>query len=185
MKAFIIVGEQGRGKTTEAYNIIDNFKQKDLFAYDVHGHYFEKFQNRSKIKGRPKMEVFLEIVSNVKNSVIVFEEATIFFSNRGREETIIELLVNNYHSKNVILFLFHSLRSVPVEIMDFVQFIKLYHTNDRVTLINNKFKEDSGLIEVFNDVSEKTSDTDKNRDTNEYSDSKSELFYHYSRIYSR
>jgi len=185
MKAFIVTGEQGRGKTTQAYNLIENFSKKDLYAYDVHGHYFEKYKSLSKIKGRPPMEIFLEIVSKVKNSVIVFEEATIFFSNKGRSDIIIELLVNNYHSKNIIIFLFHSLRSVPVEIMDFVQFIQMYHSNDRATLIKNKFKDDYDLLEVYNDVYEKTLNTDKNRDTGEYPNEYSKEYYHYSRVYSR
>lgn len=184
MKAFIIVGEQGRGKTTEAERII-NSNNLDLYAYDVHASYYNKFKERSKIKGRPSMFDFLQIVSKVKNSIIIFEEATIFFGNKSRSEIIIELLVNNFHTNNCIIFLFHSLRSVPVEIMDFVQFIKIFHTNDRLTLIQNKYRDDSDLIEIFNDVHDKTKNTDKNRKTGIYKDERSKNFYHYNRVYKR
>lgn len=183
MKAIVLIGEQGRGKSTEAKNILDNFSHKDLYCYDINGDY--KNYRNNKIKGLPSMEQFLQICDHVKNSVIVFEEATIFFDNKSRSETIVNLLVRNFHTKNVVIFLFHSLRSVPVNIMDFVQFIKIFHTNDRYTLIKNKFKDDSDLIEVFNDVYAKTLHTEKNRDTGAYSDERSKEYYHYSRVYSR
>jgi len=183
MKAIVLVGEQGRGKSTEAQKIITEFGNKDLFVYDINNDY-GKFKN-NKIKGLPNMEQFLNICESVKNSVIVFEESTIFFSNKGRSDIIVNLLVRNFHTKNVIVFLFHSVRSIPVEIMDFVQFIKFFHTNDRYTLISNKFKGDRDLINVFNDVYEKTLDTEKNRDTGIYSNERSKQYYHYSRVYSR
>jgi len=183
MKAIILVGEQGRGKTTAAMEIINNFSKKDLFVYDINGDY-GKFAN-NKIKGLPSMEQFLNITETVKNSVIVFEESTIFFSNKARSETIVNLLVRNFHTKNVVVFLFHSVRSIPVDIMDFVQFIQIFHTNDRYTLIANKFRDDGDLLEVFNDVYTKTYQTEKNRDTGVYTDDNSKEFYHYSRVYSR
>lgn len=183
MKAIVLVGEQGRGKSTEAMNIIRNFANKDLYVYDINGDY-GKFKN-NKIKGLPSMEVFLEIAQQVKNSVIVYEEATIFFGNKGRSESIVNQLVRNFHTKNVIVFLFHSVRSIPVEIMDFVQFIKFYHTNDRYTLIANKFRDDIDLLKVYKDVYDKTIDTEKNRQTGEYLDERSRQFFHYSKTYSR
>ncbi len=131
------------------------------------------------------MDAFFQITKTVKNSVIVFEEATIFFGNHGRVAELIELLVLNHHSQNVIIFLFHSVRSVPVEIMDFVQFMHIYHTNDRVTLLKNKFRDDPDLLEILSDVYEKTLGTEKNRVTGEYADERSKEFYHYNRVYSR
>jgi len=183
MKAIILVGEQGRGKSTEAVNIIKKFSKKDLFVYDINNDY-GKFKN-NKIKGLPSMEQFLQICENVKNSVIIFEEATIFFDNKSRSEIIVNLLVRNFHTKNVIVFLFHSVRSIPVNIMDFVQFIKIFHTNDRLTLIQNKFKDDKEFLQVYNDVYQKTFNTEKNRVTGEYLDERSKEFYHYSKVYSR
>lgn len=183
MKAIILCGEQGRGKSTEAVKIIKNFSKKDLYVYDINNDY-QNFKN-NKIKGLPTMEQFLAIVEKVKNSVIVFEEATIFFGNKGRSDTIIDLLVRNFHTKNVVVFLFHSVRSIPVNIMDFVQFIKFFHTNDRFTLIQNKFRDDIDLINVFKDVYEKTLNTEKNRDTGVYLDERSKNYFHYSKTYSR
>jgi hypothetical protein len=188
MKAFVLVAEKGRGKSTEAFRIVDSFTKKDLYVWDKQGQY-KKYKN-NKIKGLPSIEQFLQIVANVKDAVIVFEESTIFFGNKSRSEIVVDLLISNYHTKNVIIFIFHSLRSVPVEIMDFVDFIRLYHTNDRATLINNKFKDDPQLLEIFNSVNEKTFNTDKNRDTGEFLDAGrgveySREFYHHSEIYSR
>ena len=183
MKAIILVGEQGRGKSTEAQNIIRTFKKKDLYVYDINNDYKE-FEN-NKIKGLPSMEQFLIICESVKNAVIVFEESTIFFGNRSRNEIIINLLVRNYHNRNVIVFLFHSVRSIPIEIMDFVQFIKFFHTNDRLTLIQNKYKDDTDLLNIYMDVYNKTYNTEKNRSTAEYLDERSKQYFHYSKTYSR
>jgi len=183
MKAIILVGEQGRGKSTEAENIVKTFGNKDLFVFDINGTY-AKFKN-NKIKGLPSMEQFLEISEKVKNSVIVYEEATIFFGNKGRSESIVNQLVRNYHTKNVIVFIFHSIRSIPVEIMDFVQFIKVWHTNDRKSLIEQKYRDDIDFLNVFTSVYDKTLGTEKNRDTGVFSDERSKEFYHYNEVYSR
>lgn len=181
MKAIILVGEQGRGKSTEAKRIISYFPNKDLYVYDINNDY-SKFKN-NKIKGLPTMEQFLQICSSVKNSVIIFEEATIFFDNKSRSEHIVNLLVRNFHTKNVIVFLFHSVRSIPVNIMDYVKYIRIYHTNDRLTLIQSKYKNDKDFLNIFHDVYAKTFGTDKNRVTGIYKDEKSEKYYHYSNVY--
>lgn len=184
MKAFVLVGETARGKSSEAVRLVNNFSNKDLYVYDHQGQW--KNFSRLKIKGVPTMDKFVEIVTGVVNSVIVFEEATVFFkNNKGRMDRIVNLLISNHHKQNVVIFLFHSLRSVPVDIMDYVQFIRIYHTNDRATLIKSKFKDDPDLLKVFLDVQKKTQGTDKNRITGVYADKRSEKFYHYSRVYSR
>lgn len=183
MKAFIFVGEQGRGKSTKVFELIRRFRNKPLMAYDPNQEYVK---HKNLIKGIPTKKQFVEIASKTSGHVIVFEEATSFFSNKGGTPMeIIELLVRNHHMKNVIIFNFHSLRTVPVDIMDFVQFITILHTNDRQTLIKNKFKDDPDLLKVFIDVNTKTYGTDKNRLTGVYRDERSKQFYHYSRVYSR
>jgi hypothetical protein len=184
MKAFVLTGETGRGKSSEAVRLVNSFSQKDLYVYDHQGQWRDF--KRLKIKGVPTMDEFVDIVSKVVNSVIVFEEATVFFkNNKGRMDKIINLLISSHHRQNVVIFLFHSLRSVPVDIMDHVQFIRLYHTNDRATLIKAKFKDDPDLLRVFLDVKRKTQGTGKNRITGIYDDKRSEQFYHYSRVYTR
>lgn len=183
MKAFIFIGEQGRGKSTKCKELIKKFGNKSLYAYDPNAEYIG-FKN--KIKGLPSRKQFVEIATTVKNSVVVYEEATGFFNNKmGCPLEVVDSLVRNFHTKNIIIFNFHTLRSVPVEIMDFVQFINLFHTNDRFTLIKNKFRDDEELLKIFSDVYEKTFGTDKNRLTNEYIDEKSKQYYHYSRMYAR
>lgn len=183
MKAIILVAEKGRGKTTEAFDIVKQFSNKDLYVYDRQGQY--KHFTNNKIKGLPSMEQFLQIIKPVKNAVIIFEEATIFFSNKGREEIVIEKLVSNFHESNVIVFIFHSIRTIPIEIADQVDFMKVWHTNDRRTLIANKYKDDQDFLDLLLDVHDKTYGTEKNRETGEYADERSKNFYHYNRVYSR
>ena len=88
------------------------------------------------------------------NTAIVFEEATIFFSNRGRSEEVIDLLVRKRHTNNIIILLFHSIRSVPNYIFELIDYIILFKTNDNEKLIHDKFKDNEQLIEFYNAVNQ-------------------------------
>lgn len=184
MKAIINVAEMGRGKSTETFDIIRSFGKKDLYAYDPNQEYVSK---GNKVKGMPTKQQFINVIASVRNSVIVFEEATVFFRNSGNStpDEIIDLLVRNHHMKNIIVFNFHSVRAIPVDIMDYVGFINIWHTLDRMTLIKSKYKNDTDLLELFIDVHTKTYGTEKNRTTGVYKDENSKQFYHYKRTYAR
>ena len=62
--------------------------------------------------------------------MVVFEEATIFFGSKGRNEKMIELLVRSRHSQNTIILVFHSLRALPDYIYELINFIVLFKTQD-------------------------------------------------------
>lgn len=85
-------------------------------------------------------------------SVLVFEEATIFFTNPKRAEKLLKILVQKRHKNNIIIFVFHSLRALPIVIRDMINYLLLFKTSDNQTLINSKFKDDSDVLELFNDV---------------------------------
>lgn len=50
-------------------------------------------------------------------------------------------MVRKRHTNNLLIFNFHSLRAVPLYILDFVNYIYLRKTNDNPKLIENKFGE--------------------------------------------
>lgn len=130
-KAFIIVGATGSGKSSLIKQLIKDVPLSSLQIYDVNGEYFPS-------SDLPTMEIFLKRQKSVKKSVIIFEEATIFFSNRGSNREMRELLVRKRHAENVIVLVFHSIRSIPYYIYDLCNLVFVFRTNDSLELVANK-----------------------------------------------
>jgi ABC-type sugar transport system ATPase subunit len=147
MKLDIIVGGTGTGKTTEVkrkLSLVPN--KRALLIYDVNKEYTE-FYDYELID----FIEFTEKLKNVKKSVIVFEEATIFLGNKQVSKQIIELIVRKRHTGNYIIMVFHSLRAIPNYIYDIANYLTLFKTNDAVNRIDQKFKDDN-IISAFNEV---------------------------------
>ena len=146
MKTFLIIGHTGRGKSTKVKEILAGL-YCDKLIYDV---------NNEHNTGKPLPGIgdFLTLAKKKVNTAIVFEEATIFFSNRGRSEEVIDLLVRKRHTNNIIILLFHSIRSVPNYIFELIDYIILFKTNDNEKLIHDKFKDNEQLIEFYNAVNQ-------------------------------
>lgn len=144
MKAFLIVGMTGTGKTTEVKKLLSSFSGLK-YIYDLNIEYTE-YQKRN----LPTIENFLIEVKKTSNSIVVFEEATIFFSSRGYVKEVVDLLVRKRHSKNIYIFVFHSIRSIPSYIFELIDFFGIKQTNDTLTRIQ-AFKSQA-LIEAFENV---------------------------------
>lgn len=159
MEAIIIVGNTGRGKSTSARQLIKiaQKEKRNIFVYDPNNEYAE-FYNKPFIDKK----IFVDNVSKTKNSFILFEEATIFFSNRGNEEKLIDLLVRKRHTNNKIVLLFHSLRSIPTYILELCNFIILYKTTDRPEYTLKKFAGFDDILEAFEMVNELPDDNKHN-----------------------
>lgn len=147
-----LIGHTGRGKSTLTKQLLRATKLPS-FIYDVNNEYSGEFHNNRFLM---EFKDFLKESKNKTKTNIIFEEATIFVSNNSKVEEIRNLLVRKRHTENNIFFVYHSLRSLPVEIADLLDFIVLYHTNDRETLIKTKFRDDFDLIELFETVRKKT-----------------------------
>lgn len=129
--AFIVVGCTGSGKSTLIKSFIKNVNPAQLHVNDVNAEYFPD---------RPYIPTnkFLEVAQRLEECVIVFEEATIFFSNRGNNLHMRELLVRKRHAKNLIFLVFHSVRSIPQYIYDLCNFVYIFRTNDSPELVKDK-----------------------------------------------
>lgn len=150
MRTIAIAGHTGRGKTTLVKKLLNQWQGHNKFFYDPNMEY----GNNPYIK----FNDFLKQCEGKTNTVIIFEEATINITNSSRIEVVRELLVRKRHTNNVIIFNFHSLRSIPLEIMDLIDYLILFTTNDREDLIYKKYSEDEKIIEAFEYVNEFTRD---------------------------
>ena len=144
-KAILVIGRTKSGKTTAVKKIAAK-TGLSLAVYDVQNEY-------NTGKPLPDIEDFLNEVSQLRRTCIVFEEATIFFSNRGDEKTLKKILVSKRHTGNVVILCFHSLRSVPTYVFDLSDFYVLHKTNDNVRLVETKF-EGMQIVEDFRAVKE-------------------------------
>lgn len=146
-KVFLIIGARGSGKSTIVKRHLKNIHPDRQFIFDVQNEY-----GLNDFAELPDIEEFLDMVIPLYNSVIVYEEATAFFSSRGSNRKIRKNLVDARHHQNVIYAIFHSIRSVPNDFFDLCDYVYLLHTND--TTQNVKQKNEL-LVEPFERVMSK------------------------------
>lgn len=139
-KGILLIGMTGQGKSTYLKKLVEESGRRALI-YDVNN---EHNQGRN----LPDFNEFLDKATKVKNHIIAFEEATIFFSSKSSDKQMRELLIRKRHTNNLIVLLFHSIRTIPIDIFDFVNYYVLFKTNDRLAYIKNKYKE-SQILEDY------------------------------------
>lgn len=129
--AIIIVGATGSGKSTLVKKLTKDVHPSRLRVYDVNAEYY-------KDRDLPDMKDFLLQISTETEVTVIFEEATVFFSNRGNNDMMRRLLVSKRHKRNAYYLIFHSIRSIPYYILDLVNYVAVFHTNDEEKLVKEK-----------------------------------------------
>lgn len=142
-KVIAVVGMTGTGKSTEVKNILSRSRGHKQYIFDIQreygsgGTYFDwdgtnkPFLCKNQYKGKidPEGVEFSETVVKLKNSVIVFEEATIFLSY-GRNADVKQMLVSRRHDNNLIILCFHALHMIPKYVRSMIDFLVLKPTGD-------------------------------------------------------
>lgn len=136
-KAILIVGARGMGKGSYLKPLIKNIPRK--YVYDINDEYGLDFEPIP-------FQDFVFNASQLKKSIIVFEEATIFIGHSSSSETLREILVRARHTENTIFLVFHSLRAIPRFIYDLCTDIVLHKTNDSQDFVQRRF-ENNDLTE--------------------------------------
>lgn len=155
MNTYVIIGAPGQGKSEFVKKAIEDTstgKKRRCFVFDVQNEYGA----RTKYKGQKplylsdnpnaeraryvgtSMETFMSYCKQKRDTILVFEEATMFFEGRtGRQ--VRELMIGKRHSGNSLMFLFHSINSVPPRIMEMCDYVVLYKTNDEEHTVQWKY----------------------------------------------
>lgn len=150
-KCIIIVGGTGTGKTTEVCKILTQLQGRKNYIFDVNNEQkYTLFSNQW--DKNCDFEKFLESLQKVREANIIFEEATIFFSHNSATTSIKKLLVQKRHTNNILFFNFHSLRQVPLFILDFCDLFIIGKTKDNPQNIRTKFAEFEAVYTAYNEA---------------------------------
>jgi Ni2+-binding GTPase involved in maturation of urease and hydrogenase len=109
MKAIMVVGCTGSGKTYFVKSLIKNVNPKNIIVYDVNDEYKDVYP----YPFEPDIDKFLSGCLHKRGKVMIFEDATSFFAVQGRSDEMIKLLIAKRHTKNTIILIFHSFGDVP------------------------------------------------------------------------
>lgn len=132
--AILYIGMTGSGKSTMVKHLVRNVHESRLLVYDVQREYFDD-------DVLPEIEDFQNDVHKLRGGHAVFEEATIFFSNRGRDANMIKILVDKRHHRNVIHLCFHSITDVPGNIFRLVNYAFVFQTNDNGETVLKRYPQ--------------------------------------------
>lgn len=135
MYCIIDIGMTGQGKSHFAKSYIQDRK---CYVFDVNNEYdLPLHGERSKNISCDEKD-FIKNCYLKKETICVFEEATGFFEGKTSKE-LRRLIVNKRHTKNVYIFLFHSISSVPPRLLQFANFVVLFKTLDEDYQVLNKY----------------------------------------------
>lgn len=145
-KLYLIIGFAGSGKSTLTRKLINH---KNQLIFDVNNEYKLPFDNKlpqSRFIG--DYDEFVEVSEKKKNTFVVFEDATGFFSGRVNTKTM-RAIVKRRHQNNNYLFLFHSIHQVPKGLFLHANYLAIFKTNDIIEDVLKKFPK---LEETFKRV---------------------------------
>lgn len=139
-KCIVVIAATGQGKSTW---VKDLTKHSPLFVYDVNGEYElseDVTLQRSKFFGDNRR--FMELCKGKHGGTFcIFEEATGFMVGAMQKE-VREFIIAKRHPVTLggrnIVFLFHTIGSVPPFIMDMADYIVLFKTGDDVGTVKRK-----------------------------------------------
>ena len=138
----IIVGQKGTGKTTLSKKLLEQSKVPKKLVFDPTGQ--EAWQSYPRInpahlpywkKGAKRLfeedtEEMLRLINqHVRDTFIVFDDASAYIDFIVKTE-IKSLLTRNRHHNNDLIYIFHSLRLVPVRLYEYASHLILFKTND-------------------------------------------------------
>lgn len=151
-KAILIIGATGCGKTYFVkHTLLKGVNPNALHIFDTNNEYADIYP----YPFDADIDNYLDKAYRMKQAVMLIEDATAFISNRGRSDLLTKIMVAKRHTKNTIILLFHSMRSVPKYLMDISTDVFIFKTNDDLKYVKSEFKNEA-LFNAWKGVQEKT-----------------------------
>lgn len=120
------VAETGSGKGWRTKMLLKKYGKKNVYALDPKGQFKDvrgmKFIN-------PKSDLKI-ILPQIKDAIIVIDEAAIRFPLAATNATLTEALLSCRHNYTTIILNFHALQQVPIYIRNYINIIIIGKTND-------------------------------------------------------
>jgi len=138
MYCLIVIGMTGQGKSRFTKEYI---KGRACHVFDVQNEYVDLSLNPGALRSRNitlNEKQFITECSRMRGRVCVFEEATGFFEGKT-DRDLRRLVLSKRHSRNVYIFCFHSVSSVPPRLMQLCNFVVLFKTADEPYQVESKY----------------------------------------------
>jgi hypothetical protein len=153
-RVIVIIGSRKNGKSYFIKNSIIPKYRGPKFIFDINNEY-------PGLGSVMPMEDFLDQAIKKKGHLIIFEEATVFFSNKGDEKRLKHLMVLARHAPNTVIFVFHSIQSMPSYILTQTDLIVLFRTVENIALVRNKIGENVDIWRAFVEINNNSKKYDK------------------------
>lgn len=123
------LGITGNGKTKRTLMLMELYPEKTPYVVDPTYQYV-KFKNIKQIN--PSIDIRIPL-QRIKNGLIIIDEAQLYFTHAASNAPLIAALSVCRHNNSMTILNFHTLRQVPIYIIDYVNQIVLGHTNDEIS----------------------------------------------------
>lgn len=149
MRDYAIVGRKKAGKTTLAKRLVKGIGAPGLLVFDKNAEWGFPLQS---------MPEFLEQALAARRTCIVVEDAGIFFGTTARHGQLLDILTAARHTKNTCILLFHSLRQVPLYVLEQLDGLFILPTADLGDRVAERFRDWPEVVVAHADVMERKAD---------------------------
>lgn len=133
MYVHVIIGHTGEGKTHFTKNFLLKSGKKN-YVFDINNEYANFKDTEIELEDFNK---FTKNCLEKTDTNFVFEDATGFMSGKT-EDVMKKIVIKKRHSRNNLIFLFHSIQDVPPFIFRLSNFVVLFRTNDLAKSVKEK-----------------------------------------------
>lgn len=142
MRDYAIVGAKRSGKTTLAKSLVRRIGAPVL-VFDKNNEWGQTL---------PTMADFLQTAKGARYTCIVFEDAGIFFGPTGRSAELLDILTAARHTRNTCILLFHSLRQVPLYVIEQLDGMFILPTRDLPKKVESRFEDWPDVVDAHANV---------------------------------
>ncbi len=185
-KVFVIIARKGAGKSSFIERkILKPWGFRENYIYNIN-HEYNDYENA--FTEENTKENFLNAIQREASHTgascnIIFEEATSYIRMQGGQDgRLLNQLVRTYHTRNIVVFVFHSMLVIPKDLRSNIDFWIIFQTQDDIEEVKKFYKGRPDILKKYLDVHEKTKGTYFDRDKKTYADARSKKYWHYYQV---